>query len=163
MKGLTDMILALPQDIIVVEIGSYAGESAELFLKSGKVSKICCIDPWKSFVDRSDNAIHINMSKIRKTFEDKFKHDVRVLQFVGTVDDFISSDVKLPRVDVVYIDGNHEYSYVKNDILKTMNCLKPKVAISGHDYDMCEVKQAISDTIGMPDNVYVDSSWRKFM
>ena len=35
-------------NLTLVEIGSYAGESAEIFAQSGKFSTIVCIDPWQS-------------------------------------------------------------------------------------------------------------------
>ena len=34
------------ENLTLVEIGSYMGESMEIFAQSGKFSKIICIDPW---------------------------------------------------------------------------------------------------------------------
>lgn len=160
--GLSALVKLLPYNINVVEIGSYAGESTSIFLNSNKINKIYCIDPWKNFFDKSDNAFHTNMKKIKSIFDNKFKNEKRVIQFIGTIDDFVKCR-DLPHIDVVYIDGMHEYRYVKNDILITLKKIKPTLAIAGHDYSMSDVKNAIHDIIGVPDQIFVDSSWIKFL
>ena len=43
--GLLKLINELPDKISMIEIGSWQGESTEMFLKSGKVIKLYSIDP----------------------------------------------------------------------------------------------------------------------
>jgi hypothetical protein len=68
---------------------------------------------------------------------------------------------------VVYIDGNHRYEAVKEDIL----LYGPKVVtggcICGHDYNNPDVelngeKQAVDEIFGEPDLAFVDTSWPVF-
>ena len=40
--------------MVMIEVGSFAGESAEVFASSGKVRQLWCIDPWKSGYDEND-------------------------------------------------------------------------------------------------------------
>lgn len=68
--GLVDMVNALSaSNMIAVEIGSYRGESASVMLSTGKVQKLYCIDPWKSFIDHSDYFVHSSMGKVEKMFD----------------------------------------------------------------------------------------------
>lgn len=147
--------------LVMLEIGSYEGDSAEIFLNTGYIEKIYCIDPWNNFIDHSDNAIHYNMQKRMKKFDLRFQNDNRVFKIVGTIDTFIKKyKDHMPIIDIVYIDGNHEFVYVKNDILKTLNIIKPTIAISGHDYDL--VYLAVKKYIGNISKLYDDKSWIKF-
>lgn len=50
--GLSDMIRWTGLDnITMLEVGSFAGESAEIFSCTRKVKTIWCIDPWEAWCD----------------------------------------------------------------------------------------------------------------
>ena len=69
-RGLVDMINALGMNnLVAVEIGSYRGESASIMLSTGKICKLYCVDPWKSFIDHSDYVVHSSMGKVEKMFD----------------------------------------------------------------------------------------------
>lgn len=55
-------------NLILVEVGSYMGESMEIFAKSGKFKKIYCVDPWLD-TDTTTN----NVSESEKHFDTKKK------------------------------------------------------------------------------------------
>ena len=44
------------QEYIVVELGSYLGESTEIFAKSEKIKKVYAVDFWKNGYDNTDVA-----------------------------------------------------------------------------------------------------------
>ena len=62
-------------------------------------------------------------------------------------------------IDFIYIDGDHSFEYLFNEI----NLYKPKIKksgiISGHDYNLPEVRDAIHKTLGSPDITFRDNSW----
>ena len=82
-------------------------------------------------------------------------------------------------IDMIYIDGDHRYDYVINDIKLWLPKIKKGGIIAGHDYYtedyikksywtnkwdmnfMKDVKKAVIDIIGIPDKLFVDSSWLK--
>jgi len=45
--GLNELIKMLPNNLVGLEIGSYAGESSEIFVKSNKFKCLYCVDFWK--------------------------------------------------------------------------------------------------------------------
>ena len=57
--------------LTIVEVGSYQGESMEIFAKSGMVKKIVCIDPWKSGYDDGDIASKSDMAEVEQAFDDR--------------------------------------------------------------------------------------------
>ena len=58
---------------MLVEIGSYMGESAVLFAQSGKFKKIVCVDPWTDIPGHGDNA-YFGMAEVEKTFDANVKY-----------------------------------------------------------------------------------------
>ena len=71
-------------------------------------------------------------------------------------------------VDIVYIDGMHTYDACRHDIEMCRNVIKPRLAISGHDYTdkiahVIGVKKAVDEAFGAPDAVFCDNSWIKFI
>lgn len=51
------------------------------------------------------------------------------------------------KVDYVYIDGNHFYKYVKNDIANYYPLLKRDGVLAGHDFNWHGVTQAVQEFI----------------
>ena len=159
--------------LVMIEIGSYQGQSMEIFCKTDKIKTIVCIDPWKSGYDTRDPASYTDMIEVEKAFDKRVSEikNVEIIKHKGTIDTFIKSDEfeKVKNlVDFVYIDGCHTYDACKHDIEICQNIIKPKIAISGHDYADYPnywdgVRQAINEKIGIPDKTFVDGSWIKFI
>ena len=171
-SGLSALLKKLSEcknPIVMAEIGSYKGESAEMFISSGVVSRLFCVDPWKPFYDKDDGAAFTDMKKVEAEFDSRHGGDPRVVKIKGTIDNLVAiveeSGIKL---DFVYIDGCHTYDAVKYDLEVALQKLKPTLAVGGHDY--CEdgngvfpgVGKAILEVVGKPDDVFEDGSWIKF-
>lgn len=70
-------------------------------------------------------------------------------------------------IDFIYIDGNHQYNFVKQDIENYFSKIKPGGIIAGHDYDIYQstphvrgVKIAVDKFFKTPPlNIYADTSW----
>ena len=143
----------------MAEVGVYRGESTELFLKSGHIRKIFCIDPWKSGYDECDIASSSDMSAVESEFDNVAKRwPTTVVKHKGTLDDF-KPDC---HVEFVYIDACHQYESVVHDIRMALS-LTPML-IGGHDYgcpDHPGVKKAVDEILGQPDATFSDGSWVK--
>ena len=66
------------------------------------------------------------------------------------------------KVDLVYIDGNHSYEKVCEDIEMTLPLIKDTGYISGHDYVDIEwsgVIKAVKDKLKVEPEVFPDTSW----
>jgi hypothetical protein len=146
------------EDGIMVEIGSYSGESAEAFAKSGKFKRVCCVDPWENGYSPCDIGSTACDFKI---VEEAFDHRIEPFNFVKKIKALSSEAVKsFPDgfFDLVYIDGNHDYGFVVEDISLWMPKVKKDGYLAGHDYNHA-VALAVSHKLGTPDQIFPDSSW----
>ena len=165
-EGLKDLIAwwGDASNLTMVEIGSYSGESAELFLASGKIAKLYCVDPWRMDYDPNDVAAFTDMARIERIFDDRFVGETRMVKVKGTIDDLVAQLEACPdRIDVVYVDGCHTYEAVKYDLTVVLSKIKPRLFVCGHDYtDVWEgSKRAVEEVVGAPDAVFKDTSWGK--
>jgi hypothetical protein len=156
-------------NLLFVEVGSYMGESAEVFAQELPNAIIYCIDPWKGNYDEKDAASHADYTEVEHQFDLRTGNYKNIKKLKGFSTDFNTS------CDVVYIDGIHTYEGVKEDILHWKLQLNTvKSVICGHDYYTDEeflkihthisgVKQAIDELLGKPDKTYSDGSWIKYL
>ncbi len=164
--GLLEFIDTLPADTRMVEIGCYAGESTALFIT--RVAHVTCIDPWKDYLEynNADEPIVMrHMEDVERMFD----------ALVAAAPDRITK-IKAPSIeaasqfadgslDLVYIDGNHGYLDVLEDIAAWLPKVKPGGLLAGHDYDQIRrpgVPRAVSEAMGGdPDAVFRDTTWVK--
>lgn len=138
-------------NLILVEIGSFMGESMEIFASSGFFDKIYCIDPWKNGYDSDDTS-----SSIVESAESKFDEKKTKFNFVEKIKSTsieVSNRFEDESVDMIYIDGNHQPDMVKLDILSWLPKIKKEGFICGHDwfYKNGLIQKTIIETIGYPD------------
>lgn len=70
----------------------------------------------------------------------------------------------LPKMDFVFIDGDHHYAAVVEDIRLVRELLNPGALISGHDYELPDwpgVKKAVDSELGIVS--VCDTIWWKVM
>lgn len=140
---------------IGVEIGTFKGEFANTILSTWN-GKLFMIDPWRElgdeYIDDSNHRNHITAYQETITsisgFEDR-SFMLRGLsnQLVNLFDD--------DSLDFVYIDGNHAYEYVKEDIRLWYPKVKKGGILSGHDYNLFNGTQKgwYEDTIFAEDGI----------
>ena len=112
------------------EIGTYKGEFCEKFCKAGL--KMYAIDPWSIFKD-----YHYDQSQKRQdTLSNIAKkrlapYDCTIIRktSMNAMEDFEDESL-----DFVYIDGNHSFRYVAEDICGWTEKVRKGGVISGHDY-----------------------------
>jgi predicted O-methyltransferase YrrM len=154
--GLKDLIGDLPNELTMVEIGCFKGESTEMFLNSGKVNKLYAVDVW------SNQRFQLAEEKFNKRFFTE--PNGKVVKLKMTMEEAIYKIQS--SVDFIYIDGNHTYEWVFRDILASLVVIKSGGIIAGHDYvrrGNVGVIQAVDLMLGKPDKLYKDSSWLKYM
>jgi predicted O-methyltransferase YrrM len=157
-EGLIDLINYIPDNLTMAEVGCYAGESTKMFLESNKVNLLYAIDIWE---DEMDNFKKIrpnhDFSIVEKTFDESMKEfNVKKLKMY-----FSEALESLPTLDFIYIDANHDYEFVKDDITNGLKKVKDCGIISGHDYNNQNpgVIRAVNEFFGEPDVIFSDSSW----
>jgi predicted O-methyltransferase YrrM len=129
------------------EIGVERGIFSATLCKANPNLHLSCIDAWRAYRDYKD---HTNQSKL-----DRF-HAETVTR-LAPYDCEIIRDWSLEAVkkfedgslDWVYVDGNHNFQNVTNDIIEWSKKVRPGGIIAGHDYVQhgpkigCHVKQVV--------------------
>ena len=163
-QGLIDLLEHIPSGISMIEIGSWAGESAKIWAESKKFNNIYCIDPWDTGECNGRDITEIRkLAEVEKTFDIITKPYDNIIKHKGFSYNIISL---IPKVGFIYIDRDHKYNAVKNDILLAKTHLTEPFILGGHDYNDPRtpgVTQAVNEIIGTPDFTFVDHSWLKII
>lgn len=113
------------------EIGVYKGEFSEKIAKAGL--KLYAIDPWRMYKD-FDNP----RGQARLDF--LYEHTKRVLDPFPNVEIIRKTSMEAVEdfpdnsLDFVYIDANHEFRYIAEDLVEWTKKVRPGGIVSGHDY-----------------------------
>jgi hypothetical protein len=114
------------------EIGVWKGHFSEVLLKANPGLHMYCVDPWVSYKAYIDHTRH---DLIAGAYEEAQK---RLSQYPATIIRKFSVDAAndLPdgSLDFVYIDGNHSFQDVVNDLCVWSKKVRVGGIISGHDY-----------------------------
>ncbi len=147
------------RSINAVEIGVYRGINAKSILKELNVNKIYLIDPYIGELKTHDNILIIKAErKAHKLLKDYERKIIWLKEMSENTLD------KVGEPDFIYIDGNHDYKFVKKDIELYYKVLKEGGILAGDDIVLPNVSKAFWEfVIGNkinPNNVYyAKSDW----
>ena len=147
----------------MIEVGSYLGESTLIFLE--RAGKVICIDPYLDEFAKAELE-HEELGNAMSEVYEAFKQRVLDVHPNVTLLRNTSADASWDidqMFDLIYIDANHEYEHVKNDIMLYMPFVKPGGWIAGHDLIdyFPGVERAVNEMFGGPDKMFKDTSWAK--
>lgn len=149
-------------DVEMVEIGCYVGDSTEIWAKHCKI--VHAVDPWLNGYDKTDpSSYNIPMDRIEAQFNELLKTYPNIIKHKMTSVE-ASRLFAEESLDFVYIDGNHLYEAVKEDIQAWLPKVKKGLIIAGHDYQhkwAPGVKPAVLEMLGSIDRHFQDTSWCK--
>jgi hypothetical protein len=143
--GLLDLIERLEgTELDIVEVGSWIGESANLFASCDRVRSVTCVDSWSNKDDAEmlfDLNIHPKMRKVKAKSTDA------------------AATFAAQSFDLVYIDASHKYENIVADIQAWSS--KTRRYIGGHDYNYNKsgVIRAVFEAFARPHYVFMDGSW----
>ena len=140
------------KDLVGIEIGVYKGENAVSILKLLPIKRLYLIDPYQSYTEFSASETEyitlsqkdLNNAKIQAFRRlSKFKDKI---VWINEISDIAYK--KIPeQLDLIYIDGNHSYEFVKRDMENYYTLLKENGILAGHDIDMPDVLSAFIDFV----------------
>jgi hypothetical protein len=122
------------------EIGTSKGVFAEAICKAGL--KLYCVDPYLDYEDYypGDKKLFVKLEdEARKRLA---PYDVTFIKKMAIE---AVNDIPDGSLDFVYIDGNHEFKYVAEDLWDWSKKVRKGGCISGHDYFRCRPR--ITDNI----------------
>ena len=114
--------------VVGAEVGIYNGNNTRKTLKYfNYLKKIYLFDPYLSY--NTYNQKQLNVAKTA-AWKKLSKYEKRI---IWNFKPFESSLIP-EKIDFIYIDGNHSYDAVINDIVEAEKVVKYKGIIGGHDY-----------------------------
>ena len=158
LQGLRDLCkyIGNTKEMTIIEIGSFAGESAEIFARNFKT--VYCVDTWN--IENADDVLKTDI------YEAEIKFNKIVAKYGNIIkskyDSLDLATLITKKFDVIYIDAKHDYNSVKADI----KAWEPHITkfITGHDYRKNKfpgVIRAVNEVLGKPDKIFCDFSWVK--
>lgn len=130
-----------------VEVGSLAGRSATVIgQKLQRMGgRLTCIDPWMNYV--SSRGVPISSAETFRQFADNvdgiptinWRRVTSQMAALGGARD----------VDFLFLDGDHNYTAIRRDLLAWLPRIRPNGIICGHDWSdrYPGVKQAVSEIL----------------
>lgn len=126
----------IPKKGIIVEIGTFQGASAVVLAKTQR--QIFTIDRYEEFDDYHPTTL--------AEVKDKLKEFESITVLKGESESF--AKIWNKPIDLIFIDGNHSYEGVKQDIENWLPHLKKKGRMMFHDYQSREgVTIAVDEAI----------------
>ena len=126
-----------------VEIGVFKGEFSRNILERWN-GTLYLIDPWRELSDEEylDSSNHKNhQDAFAQTMESIRGYEDRAFMLRGLGEEMVHL-FQDNSLDYIYIDGNHDYAHVKQDLELWWPKLKQGGLMSGHDYLMVDWKSA---------------------
>jgi len=131
----------------MVEIGCWTGESTVVFANCFNWATVYAVDVWRK-----------KLHNVEKLFDARTRWHTNI-EKIKESSAVASERFEDSSLDFVYIDGDHKYASVQEDILKWLPKIKKDGVIGGHDFDYEDVVGAVRANLGPPVQVFQDTSW----
>lgn len=123
-RGLAELCGYLPRGMYGLEIGSLAGELADMFVKLAGFDALFCVDPWEKTSTRDDTG--------ESGFDAVAARHPEIIKCKGYLQDFYRS---MPPLDFIYIDAKHQHVETFELIFQSLLLAKEPCLLAGHDYN----------------------------
>jgi predicted O-methyltransferase YrrM len=115
------------------EIGTARGSHAITMMVNNPGMKLYCIDAWSTYDGCND---FTDQNKLTE-YHNAAKQRLNEYQGIKIINEFSMDAVKRFKdnsLDFVYIDANHEFPYVAEDLFYWSKKVRPGGIVAGHDY-----------------------------
>src|SRR3990167_8168404 len=121
------------------EIGTDQGEYAEVLCKANHNLNLICIDPWKA--EAYERGQQPESGENQEFFDKRYEETVeRLKPYDGRCHIIRETSMEVAKIvgnnslDFVYIDGNHDFLNVAQDMHYWLKKVRPGGILAGHDY-----------------------------
>jgi hypothetical protein len=124
--------------LVGVEIGVYKAEHAFALLEYLDIRRLYLIDPYDLYDAYSEGKANYGvtqapLSEAKKTAEDRLAPYADRITWIHKMSTDAAREIP-DELDFVYIDGNHEESFVREDILAYWPKVRQGGTVGGHDF-----------------------------
>ncbi len=133
-------------DLKGVEIGVFRGSNALIYLKELNIKRIFLIDPYikhEDYFDFSEKSLQSAEKFAHESLRD-YENKITWMKAMSAEMAIYFADESL---DFVYIDGNHQYRFVREDIALYYPKVEKGGLLSGHDYSQSRPGNQVIDAV----------------
>lgn len=139
---------------LIIEFGSYLGRSSAA-LAENTPGAVICVDNWSAYCVYEDGNIcpHLEDNSLARFLQnvDVYIRNYKLLPVILDIETFYTLYPAFHgKADMVFIDADHRYEYVKRDIGIGKQLLRKGGLLCGHDYEMASwpgVKRAVDELL----------------
>lgn len=148
----------------VAEIGVWRGHTSIVLLEHiPSIKTYHLIDPWESYKDYEQSGLRIsaNLPEAKIICQDRLYPYADKLVWHQAFSIDAAKEIGNSSLDLVFIDANHTYEYVKDDIRNWWPKVRKRGIIAGHDYkpNFPGVCRAVDEIFGDDLHLSLDSVW----
>lgn len=117
-----------------VEVGVERGAYSEVLLRENQLLRLTCVDAWQAYSGYRD---HVSQSKLDRFFieaQERLRPYQSRVAFVRKFSVDAANDFPDGSLDFVYLDGNHRFESVVEDIATWSRKVRVGGIVAGHDY-----------------------------
>jgi hypothetical protein len=131
-----------------VELGVERGLFTQILCMHNPQAHIIGIDPWQKYKGYRD---HVSQDKLDGFFDETMKR-MSIYENASFIRKFSMdavNDFADGQLDFVYIDANHEFLHIAQDLVMWSKKVRPGGIVSGHDFTrrkgryVCHVKDVV--------------------
>jgi len=145
-----DLISALPKNLIMAELGVFKGEFSHELLTRMQPKELYLVDIWQgSYVSGDkDGNNHVNVDDMELVYNDIKKRyecisEVKVVRCPSG--EYLESCAN-NTFDMIYVDADHSYEAVTNDLQLSFLKIHNSGLLMGHDYIRgTQIAKAVDD------------------
>ena len=163
-KLYTDFVNLAADNSKIVEVGCWKGKSAAYMaveiINSKKKIDFYCVDTWEGSEEHHLDQ-YVQNNSLYELFLSNIEPVKHIIKQIRKTSIEASKDFEDNSLDIVFIDANHSYEAVKEDILHWMPKIKKNGIMAGHDYHptWSGVIQAVNEVIGKDKIEQRDGCW----
>ena len=125
----------LDQSLIGVEIGVFEGWHAENIIETLNIKTLYLVDPYEAYVDNWDRTSSEDLTKAFGVARHRLAPYRDKVVWVKKPSEAAAKNIP-DDLDFVYIDGNHNYEFVKKDVELYYPKIKEGGILGGHNFEI---------------------------
>ena len=147
-KTRNQLLNLLPKNLKIAELGVFKAEFSDLILHSMQPNELHLVDIWAGTFGSGDkdglnHTVVEDMSKVHQNICEKYSSNKSIQIHKKNTLDFLSI-IPDNYFDMIYVDADHSFSAVVNDLMNSFPKIKHNGFLCGHDYVIgSEVAQAV--------------------